>query len=90
MNRHDLDVFSLLSGLVLTSIALVALFGVATGVAPWVWPSVLITIGVVVVGLALSRRPAEEPATDATPDPERDAALAAARAEVDDADHATD
>ncbi len=88
MNRHDLDVFSLLSGLVLTGIALVALFGVASGVAPWVWPSVLILLGVVVVGLALSR--SGEPAAEERTDPEREAALAAARTEVEDADPTTD
>ncbi len=90
MNRHDLDVFSLLSGLVLTAIALVALFGVATGIAPWVWPTVLITIGVVVVGLALARRPEETEQEVRTDDPDREAALAAARTEVEDADHTTD
>ena len=89
MNRHDLDLFSLLSGLALTAIALVALFGVTTGVAPWVWPAVLIVIGVVVVGLAVARSTdtADEPTS---PDPERAAAVAAARTEVEEADHTTD
>ena len=88
MNRHSIDLFSLLSGLVLSGIALAALFGVSTTVAGWVWPTVLVAIGVVVVAAALvpdTRR--DEPAE--SDDPERVDALAAARHEVEEADHTT-
>lgn len=87
MTRHDLDVFSLLSGLVLTGIALVALFGVVTGIASWVWPTVLIGIGVVVIALSLARSTDDGDRDDpTTPSPDRAAAMAAARDEVEQAD----
>lgn len=87
MTRHDLDLFSLLSGIVLTAIALVALFGVTTGVAPWVWPTALIVMGGAVVLAALSSATRRDDATeDATTDPERASAMTAARTEVEQAD----
>lgn len=91
MNRHPLDVFSLLSGLVLSGIALAALFGVSTTVAGWVWPTALVVVGAVVVVAALGGRPdvVEEVAADPAGDPDRADALAAARDEVEAADHTT-
>ena len=87
MTRHDLDLFSLLSGIVLTAIALVALFGVTTGIAPWVWPTALIVMGGAVVLAALSSAARRGDATgDATTDPDRVTAMTAARAEVEQAD----
>lgn len=100
MTRHDLDLFSLLSGLVLTGIALAALFDVSADLGPWVWPGVLIAVGVVVLVSVLSS------AGDGGGGPESgreradglvghqhdtdDAVMADARAEVDDLDHTTD
>lgn len=96
MTRHRLDLFSLLSGLVLTGIAFAALFGVSTTVAGWVWPTVLVVLGVIVVVAAIgtSTTTAEEDDAPAAPgepdvDPDRATALAAARVEVEDADHTT-
>ena len=87
MTRHDLDLFSLLSGIVLTAIALVALFGVTTGIAPWVWPTALIVMGGAVVLAALSSAARRDGTPDgATTDPERASAMSAARAEVEQAD----
>ncbi len=89
MTRHRLDLFSLLSGLTLTGIALVALLGVGLDVAAWVWPTILIGVGVVVLATVLG---SDRTATDTTTaaedpsDPARDEAMAAARAEVDEAD----
>lgn len=84
MTRHDLDLFSLLSGLVLTGIALAALFDVGIDIGPWVWPTVLIGVGVVVLGSVLSSgsRTADHAPADG---PDGDV-LADARAEVDRAD----
>ena len=63
MTRHKLDLFSLISGLFLVLIAVAALFGVNVGVAAWVWPTVLIVLGVVVIAsVATSSRQATEPA----------------------------
>lgn len=92
MNRHPLDLFQLLSGSVLTAIALAALFGVTTRVAAWVWPTVLVTLGVAVVAVAVGggRDRVSDTAVDTAPDADRVDALAAARAEVDEADHATE
>lgn len=100
MTRHDLDLFSLLSGLVLSGIALAALFDVSADLGPWVWPGVLIAVGVVVLVSVLSSAgagdddavTASEPA-DRLPDHHHDAdeaVMADARAEVDDVDHTTD
>ncbi len=99
MTRHDLDLFSLLSGLVLTGIALAALFDVGIDVGPWVWPTVLIGVGVVVLVAVLTSR--DEPAdpaagadpADGWPHNHRDtddAVLADARAEVEGVDHTAD
>ena len=98
MTRHDLDLFSLLSGLVLTGIALAALFDVGIDVGAWVWPTVLIAVGVVVLGTVLSSsgdNGGTDPAAVAggAPDPGRDpdqAVLAEARDEVERVDHASD
>lgn len=63
MTRHPLDLFSLLSGLTLTGIALVALLGVGLDVAGWVWPTVLIGVGLAVIATVVgSGRAAGEPA----------------------------
>lgn len=88
MNRHPLDLFQLLSGLVLSGIALAALVGVSTTVAGWVWPTVLVAVGVVVVAAAISSATTDD-ADAATPDPDHDLAMAAARDEVEEADHTT-
>lgn len=101
MTRHDLDLFSLLSGLVLTGIALAALFGVSIDVGVWVGPTILIAVGVIVLASVLtsaSRRTAEAAAPGAGPDtddpgghdPDRAEALATAREEVEAADHGSD
>lgn len=90
MTRHDLDLFSLLSGLVLVAIALVALFGISLDVATWVWPTVLIGVGLAVLGtVVVSTSRSEDPTTDDASDAERAEAMAAARAEVDAADGST-
>lgn len=99
MTRHDLDLFSLLSGLVLSGIALAALFDVSADIGPWVWPTILIAVGVVVLASVLSSGrdggdtadTADTAATaavpaDELPDHHRDtddAVMADARAEVD-------
>lgn len=95
MTRHDLDLFSLLSGLVLSGIALAALFDVSADIGPWVWPGVLIAVGVVVLVSVLSsaRDDDGDPTVtpDALPDHHRDdAVMADARAEVDGVDHTSD
>lgn len=54
MSRHRLDLFSLLSGLTLIAIAVVALAGISLDVARWVGPSVLIGIGVLILATVLS------------------------------------
>ena len=90
MNRHPLDLFSLLSGLVLSGIALAALFGVSTTVAGWVWPTALVAVGVVVVAAAVGTATHDDTAGVATTsDPDHDMALAAARDEVEESDHTT-
>ncbi len=99
MTRHDLDLFSLLSGLVLSGIALAALFDVGLDVGPWVWPVVLIAVGVIVLASVLrSGGGAADPvAATGTPDglldhdrDADDAVLADARAEVEGVDHTAD
>lgn len=92
MTRHPLDLFSLFSGMTLVAIALVGLFGLPTGVATWLWPAILIGLGLLVLGLTVARsvRPADAAVDPTDDDPERDAVLAAARAEVSEADHTTD
>lgn len=99
MTRHDLDLFSLLSGLVLSGIALAALFDVGLNVGPWVWPTVLIAVGVLVLASVLrSGDGAADPAAatepvDGWPHHDHDAddaVLADARAEVEGVDHTAD
>lgn len=89
MTRHKLDLFSLLSGLFLVLVAVAALFGFGIGAATWIWPTILIVLGVVVIAsVAMSSRTAD-PATSeaaAPSDPDREAAMAAARDEVEAAD----
>ena len=54
MPRHDLDVVSLVTGVVFGGAAIVFLVGRSTGVSGrWVWPVLLILVGV--VGLVASR-----------------------------------
>lgn len=58
MPRHDLDVISLVVGIAATGSGAVWLVNRATGVSGrWVWPILLILVGV--VGLLASRRSAE-------------------------------
>ncbi len=71
MKRHPTDLLSLLPGLLFVAIAVVALAGGLTVdllSADWVWPSVLIALGVLVLASAgLGRRgpaAADEVATD--------------------------
>lgn len=98
MTRHRLDLFSLLSGLVLVGLALAALVGVSVDVAVWVWPSILIVLGVVVLTSVLgsARTDAATTTADELPphhvddDPDHEAAIAAARQEVEDADRTTE
>lgn len=94
MTRHRLDLFSLLSGLVLTAIAVVALTGIDLEVARWLGPAVLIGVGVLVLAAVVSRERGPADAEDEVPPPHDDATLAEARAEVDaadlTADHTTD
>lgn len=64
MKRHSTDLLSLLPGLLFVAIAVLALAGGLTVdllAADWVWPSVLIALGVLVLASAgLGRRgPAE-------------------------------
>lgn len=54
MKPHDLDVVSLVAGVVFTGSAVVLLVDRATGLSGrWVWPALLILVGV--VGLATTR-----------------------------------
>ena len=85
MKRHPVDVFSLIAGLFVTTIAVAALTGPwRLGIGPWVWPSLLVGTGVVIIGLVLAGRGEDAPAptTADEPDPERAAALAEAEAEL--------
>ena len=86
MTRHDLDLFSLLSGLVLTGIALAALFDVGPEFGPWLWPTVLIAIGVIVLATVVGsgRSAGDDGPVD---DPEHTDAVAAPGGEVGEADH---
>ena len=89
MTRHRLDLFSLLSGLVLIGIALAALFGVSLDVAAWVWPTILIAVGVVVIGSVVASNVStegEELVDNDGEDSERTEAMAAARQEVAEAE----
>lgn len=66
MKTHPTDLLSLVPGLLLTAIAVVALSGnldIDLLAADWAWPTVLITLGVVVLasaGLGRSRGATEE------------------------------
>jgi hypothetical protein len=94
VKRHRIDPFSLVAGLFITGIAVAALVGPwRIEFEAWVWPTALIVAGLAVLGLvAAGQRGAttadpEVTAPGTTADPEREAALAAARAELD--EHAT-
>ena len=51
MPRHDLDVLSLMAGVFFAGVALLGLLDQGSGdAAGWVWPALLIVVGV--VGLA--------------------------------------
>jgi hypothetical protein len=55
MTRHRLDLLSLLLGLFFTTVASVALVaGWSVNVGRWLWPTVLITAGVVVLAAVLA------------------------------------
>ena len=91
MKRHPIDPFSLISGIFVTVVAVAALTGPwSLEVGAWAWPTALILLGVVILGLAIAgsrRQPATglDPATaDGELDPERVGALSAAYAELDD------
>lgn len=86
MERHPFDLLSLLLGLAVTSLAVVgATDAWRLDPAPWLWPTVLVATGVVLL-LAMataSRQPATLPG-DATPSvPPDDDLRAQARAELD-------
>jgi hypothetical protein len=52
--RHDLDVLSLMAGVFFAGVALLGLLDQGSGdAAGWVWPSLLIVVGL--IGLAASR-----------------------------------
>lgn len=77
LTRHPLDLFSLLSGLTVTTLAAIAVTDAWTRpFATWFWPSMLVLAGVLVLAaVALSgRRPTVE---TAAPDVVDDVALAA-------------
>ncbi len=91
MKRHPLDWFSLLAGLFVTAVAAAAFVGPwRVEVGPWAWPTMLVLAGLVIIALVLTgsrRGPSDGGPTAAPPaddDPERDQALAAAYAELDD------
>ena len=90
MKRHPLDPFSLVAGILVSGVAIVALAGPwRLEIGAWAWPSLLILGGVAVLALALagSRRQdtaGVDPTTaDGELDPERAHALSAAYAELD-------
>lgn len=69
MTRHRLDWFSLLSGLALTAVAVVALTGVDWDLARWLGPAVLIGVGVLVLAaVASSARDDGDPQVTAADD----------------------
>jgi len=70
MTRHRLDLFSLLSGLALTLLAVLALVdGFTLDIARWLWPTVLISTGALVLVTVVGRsRSAADDATDDTGD----------------------
>ena len=54
MPRHDLDVLSLMAGVFFAGVALLGLLDQGSGdAAGWIWPSLLILVGV--VGLLATR-----------------------------------
>ncbi len=54
MPRHDLDVLSLMAGVFFAGVALLGLLDQGAGdAARWVWPALLIVVGL--VGLASTR-----------------------------------
>ena len=54
MPRHDLDVLSLMAGVFFAGVALLGLLDQGSGdAAGWVWPSLLIVVGL--VGLLATR-----------------------------------
>ncbi|MEA2900784.1 MAG: hypothetical protein QOH36_671 [Actinomycetota bacterium] len=54
MPRHDLDVLSLMAGVFFAGVALLGLLDQGAGdAAGWIWPSLLILVGL--VGLAATR-----------------------------------
>ncbi len=54
MPRHDLDVLSLMAGVFFAGVALLGLLDQGSGdAAQWVWPTLLIVVGV--VGLLSTR-----------------------------------
>lgn len=92
MKRHRIDPFSLIAGLFVTATAVAALVGPwRIQFEAWVWPTALIVAGLAILGLVAAGQRGEGTPTggaDVDPstviDPEREAALAAARAELDD------
>ena len=90
MKRHPIDPFSLVAGLFVTGVAVVALTAPwSLSIGAWVWPTALIATGLAVLVAVLagsrSRGGSLDPVTaDGELDPERAEALSAAYAELDD------
>lgn len=73
MKTHPTDLLSLVPGLLLTAIAVVALSGnldIDLLAADWAWPAVLITLGVVVLASAGRGRSRDTTPTDERLEPE--------------------
>ncbi len=68
MPRHDLDVLSLMAGVFFAGVALLGLLERGTGdAARWVWPVLLIVVGL--VGLASTRARHADPDRDGSVPP---------------------
>jgi hypothetical protein len=66
--RHDLDALSLMAGIFFVGVALLGLVGAGTGeAAGWLWPALLIVVGV--AGLVAAGRPARAVRPGADPNP---------------------
>lgn len=87
MTRHRLDWFSLVSGIVLTTIAVLALTGISTDVARWAGPASLIGIGVLVLAAVVAGSREGTQVDDTGSGPTSAQVRQATRAEVEAADH---
>ena len=62
MPRHDLDPLSLMAGIFFVGVALLGLLGQGTGdAAGWLWPALLIVVGLAGLLAARPRPPAQQP-----------------------------